>query len=84
MNKKLDEKLKKIIESLSIRKKILTNITDESDLLNNLGFDSLSIIHLIARIEEEFNIEFSNEELVFENFRSYADVRNLVESKKCY
>jgi len=37
------------------------NITDETELIRDLGFDSITIIQLILDVEESFNIEFDDE-----------------------
>ena len=41
------------------------NIKEDTDFIEELGFDSLSIIRFITDVEREFNIEFDFEELVF-------------------
>lgn len=42
------------------------NIKEDTDFIEELGFDSLSIIRFITDVEREFNIEFDFEELVSE------------------
>ena len=59
-NAKLNMQLKKLIlENAVIIEDNLIN--DNTDLILDLGFDSFSIIQLIADIESEFNIEIEDE-----------------------
>jgi acyl carrier protein len=56
--------------------------TIEGDPLALGLMDSLAIEQLIAFLEESFDIEFDDEELVAENFATIDDVTNLVETKR--
>ncbi len=42
----------------------------EDDLLSNGIIDSLGILQMVAFIEERFNIQIPDEDVVFENFQS--------------
>ena len=54
------EKIKKIIaESLSVDE---ADITTETTFIDDLGADSLDIFEIIMALEEEFEIEISNED----------------------
>jgi len=48
----------------------------ESELINDLGADSLDIVELIMAFEEEFNIEIPDEDA--ENIRTVKDVVNYI------
>ncbi|WP_099467942.1 acyl carrier protein [Konateibacter massiliensis] len=64
------EKLQKIIaEVLNVD---ADEITMETTFVDDLGADSLDIFQIIMGIEEEFDIEISNEEA--ENIVSVGDV----------
>ena len=53
-------KIKKIIaENLDIK---IDSIKDESNLVNDLGADSLNQVEIVIAIEEEFDIEISDED----------------------
>ncbi len=59
------------------RESILT-----SDNLFESGIlDSLSVIELIGRLENHFNLEFRSSDLTAKNLKSLASVANLVEAK---
>jgi len=42
----------------------------DDDLLSNGIIDSLGILQMVAFIEERFNIQVPDEDVVFENFQS--------------
>ena len=54
---------------------------DNTDLIVDLGFDSLSIVNLIADIEKYFKIEFEINELVSEVIANYGNLKKCVSSK---
>ncbi len=56
----LEDKVKKIIaEKLSVD---LNDIVPEASFVDDLGADSLDLVELIMSMEEEFDIEISDEE----------------------
>jgi acyl carrier protein len=58
--KNIEQRIKKIIkEKLDIKEK---NILNHSSFVEDLGADSLDTVELIMALEEEFNIEISDEE----------------------
>ena len=53
-------KVKKVIaEQLGLQEE---EIKDEASFLNDLGADSLDIVEMVMTLEEEFNMEISDEE----------------------
>ncbi|QCI17747.1 acyl carrier protein [Buchnera aphidicola (Acyrthosiphon lactucae)] len=58
--KNIEERIKKIIiEKLDIKKE---NIFNDASFIDDLGADSLDTVELIMALEEEFDIEISDEE----------------------
>ena len=55
-------------------------IKPEDNLLGDLGFDSLDYIEIAMSIEDEFNIDISDDEL--EKINTVQDVINLVKKSK--
>lgn len=49
------------------------------DLLNDLGFNSISFIELIVELESVFNIEFDDEMLLIEKLSSAEKICSAVE-----
>ncbi len=56
-----------------------SKITMQSDILNELGLDSLDIVELIMSAEEEWGIIVEDEDVT--SFKTIADVVNYIEKK---
>ena len=54
------------------------DITLETDILNDLGADSLSVVDLAMALEDEFEIEMPDEEL--EGIRTVGDIVNYIKN----
>ncbi len=71
------DKVKGIIaEQMSITE---DKITAETSFANDLGADSLDIFQIISELEEEFDIEFSNEDA--EKIKTVGDAVQYIENK---
>jgi acyl carrier protein len=58
--KNIEQRIKKIItEKLDVKEE---NILNNSSFVDDLGADSLDTVELIMALEEEFDIEISDEE----------------------
>ena len=53
-------------------------LPDDVMLIENLGFDSVQLISLIAGIEEEFSVEFMGSNMLFDRFNRFGDLCDLV------
>ncbi len=51
-------------------------------MINTLEVNSLNFLKIIVEIEEEFAIEFEDEELNFYTFNSIKDIVELVKNKQ--
>ena len=80
IQERLDSLINQIDHSVDVN-----DLNQSTDLCVDYNFDSISIITLVVRIEEEFKIEFPNEYLIFEELRYYSkllhNVNTLVEKK---
>ena len=56
------------------------SVADTDKLENFKSWDSLSILSLLAFIDEKYNVQLSNSEL--KSVKTLADVKKLVESKQ--
>lgn len=75
MNNKIYEKVKTIlVESLNLDE---NEVKPESDLINDLGINSLELADLVFRCEDEFDIEI--DEKATSKFATVADVVNYLE-----
>lgn len=68
--------IKKLQDDLQIKEDI-----SELLYLGTLGLDSLKIIFLIVELEASFNITFSDEELLYENFSSLDNIVERISGK---
>ena len=55
-------------------------LTDQTPLLSGV-VDSLALLQLVAFLEEEFNVEIDDADMVAGHFRTIADIEELVKSK---
>jgi len=71
------EKVKKIIsEQLAVDQSI---ISESSTITGDLGADSLDLVDLAMSIEDEFDIELSDEAL--DKIKTVGDLASYIESK---
>ena len=72
------EKISELLANeLSIAKE---TITMDSEIIKDLGANSLDIVEMIMGLEEEFGIEISDEDAV--NLKTVGDIVNLIDSSK--
>lgn len=66
-----------LAEQLDVENK--NNITMDSELVDDLGADSLDSIDIVMSVEDEFGIEVPDE--VIENIKTVADIVDYIESR---
>ena len=72
------EKLKDLIEDqLDVD---VDSITEDSNIQEDLGADSLDIVDLMMAIEEEFDVEIPDEKL--EGIKTVGDIAKYIEANK--
>lgn len=72
------EKIRKILsEQLDIEE---DKITLSSNIVEDLGADSLDIVDLLMSLEDEFDVEVPDEEI--ENIKTIGDMVNYIENNK--
>ena len=70
------DKVKELI-SQQLNKPV-EEITEEKEVVKDLGADSLDVVEMLMSLEEEFNITVSEEGAV--NIKTVGDIVNLIES----
>jgi len=78
MQNDIESKLKEIIFTYSKAELKPEEIHNQTDLITDLGFDSISIIQLIVEIEDSFNIVFSDNDMDIEKLGSYGQLLQLI------
>jgi len=71
-------KLKEILERI-MPDNDYSNITEESDIKNDLGLNSIGFLYLVLGIEEEFNVEIHN--INSDEFKKVKDVIDYLDKK---
>jgi len=56
------------------------DMTGQSSLFDDLNFDSIKVIELLTKLEEEFEIELDDEDLDFQVFASIDSLTKFVDS----
>ncbi len=60
--------------------KDISDITEEKEIVKDLGADSLDVVEMLMSLEEEFNITVPEEDAI--NIKTVGDIINLIENKK--
>lgn len=77
----IERKLKALIVDITT-KKVDNNLIDKNtDLINDLGFDSIEIIELIVEIENEFKIEIADDDINMNILTTYSELLSMIERK---
>ena len=77
--KTIDERLKNIIKNTMRIGIDIEDIEDDTDLINDLLFDSIQILRLISNIEDEFDIAIENEDSLVELVQNYGLLKEFIE-----
>ena len=73
--------LEKLIELLCEQLDIEADeVNENTDIVNDLGADSLDVVDLVMTLEDEFGIEVPDDAI--ENLRTVGDVVEFVDSHK--
>ncbi len=73
------ERLKAVIYRVSNSDSF--TITKNTNLVDDLGFDSVSIVSLIVEIEDEFNIVLEDEDLEIDLLSNVGTLENIISKK---
>lgn len=71
-NIEIQEKLKEIFKTVIDANKDFTNINEDTNIVKDLGVNSVGLIYLLMAIEEVFDIDMSD--VSFNTFEKIGDV----------
>lgn len=71
-------KLKELVMRLAKCIDSIDSINDETNFIDELGYDSLSLVELIVDIENEFDFEFGYKNIDLDVFKKYENLKRLV------
>ncbi len=60
--------------------KSVEEITEDKEIVKDLGADSLDVVEMLMSLEEEFEVTVPEEEAV--NIKTVGDIVKVIESKK--
>lgn len=84
MEQNIDMSLKEIIVKYCIGGITCDDINEDTDLINDLGFDSISILRFLAETQNTFDIEIEDEYLSLEMLGRYGNIKEAVLTRiKC-
>lgn len=75
------EKLKSIVLSFCLENTDNVELNDYTDLIVDLGFDSITLVQLVVYVEDEFGIEFDDEMLGLEGIVHFDNLAEYVNKK---
>jgi acyl carrier protein len=78
LNDSQKEKVKEILADKLVLDPSLDQITDDSDLFNDLGADSIDVLEVVMELEEEFNC--SIDDLLIEKVRTVNELYTALEN----
>jgi acyl carrier protein len=64
------EKMKQLISEVAGNPELAENIDGSTDIINDIGLDSIQMINLVLLIEDEFEIQIDFEDFDFFTFSS--------------
>ena len=73
------EKLKDIIASVKEDETLRDSVTPKSDLINEVGLDSLQMIQFILQVEDAFQVEIVYEDLDYQSLLSVEAFMSFLE-----
>ena len=77
--KELITTLKKIVKPYVQDQEAFTNLSEESDFINDLKINSANLVDVILDVEDEFDIEIDNESM--EKMLSVKTAIEIIETK---
>jgi len=78
----MKEKIKVIIGRVTENESMAAELSDNADIINDIGLDSLQMIDFMLQIEEEFNIVLEFDTLDISHMHSIEKLAEFLSSQK--
>lgn len=75
------EKLKEIVIQNAKKKGTEIELTENTNLLKNLGYQSINVVQLMADLEENFNFVFEDDEIDFDVICNFGELSKFIQMK---
>lgn len=80
MNYNIRQRIINLIMEVLVENNLVIAISEDTKLLDDLGFDSSTIMNLIVALEEEFDFEFSEDDNLIEIMNTLYTLQKYIES----
>lgn len=78
----MEKKVKEIIGEIKDKSYLAQTLSNETDIINDVGLDSLQMINFILRIEEEFDLEFDYDNFSYDHLSSIKTFCQFISEQK--
>lgn len=71
----MSEKIKSFLCEIKTDSSLLEKVTDDTNLIEDIGMDSLQLINFLLKIEDEFGVEFDFEKFdmnILKQFKGFC------------
>lgn len=75
--KKIEEKLKQLLGELAPQSKEIA-VTEQTNLIDDLGFDSIMMMEFVVEIEDSFDVVIEGEDLNVETISNFGNLISLI------
>lgn len=78
----MKNKIKKLLSEVKENSILANTLSDDADIINDVGLDSLQLINFVLKIEEEFDIELDFEDLDYSHLTSISSLCEFISEQK--
>lgn len=81
-----EKRVEQIIKEIMVERLFLKitpdEIADDTDIMQELGVDSVSVFEIVVGLEETCNLSFADDEFQIETFRTPKSIADYVRGKR--
>ena len=75
----ITNKLTGIVQPYIQNQEAFDNISEDTDFISDLEINSANLVDIVLDVEDEFNVEFANEDM--ESLRTINDAIKIIQAK---